>query len=306
LIIPEEKKRDYLEQENLPEGVLYLKVYFLEGRGHYLLPITFAFPWTEGVARASLEKLIEGPTPAQEMRFGLRSPVPPTTKILGLTIRDGLAKLDLSRSFLSYDPGEERQVLNSLIFTLLQFPTIKEVEILVEGEVPEFFPGGTPGKGPFDRDRGLNLEVGEDTGDLENTRKVTLYFCTVLGENHIFYVPVTRLVSGSRDIFKAAVEELLKGPRPGGFLFSELPEGTKLRSLTLQEGTLIVDLSRELINYKGGLRGEKNIFSQLVLTLTDIEEVERVQVLVEGEKTVLPYGTSFQEPLLRPLLVNHL
>jgi germination protein M len=308
LIIPGEDKREQFdkEKEKLPEGVLYLQVYFLEGRGNYLLPVTITLPWTEGVGRAALEKLIEGPTPAQEMRYGLSSPIPPTTEVLGLKIRDGLAKLDLSGSFLSYDPGEERSVLNGIIFTLLQFPTVKDVQLLVEGIAPEVFPGGTPGKGTFSRERGINLEVAEDISNFEDAQLVTLYFCTALGDNHIFYVPVSRVVAGNDDIFKVTIEELLKGPRPGGFLFSELPAGTELRSFTLNEGTLLVNFSSELLNYKGGLSGEKNIYAQIVLTLTEIPGVERVQLLVEGKKIILNYGTSFQEPLSRPLLINPL
>lgn len=303
---PEETKdKEFAqEKEKLPEGMLYLKVYFLEERGNHLLPVTLTLPWTEGVARAALEKLIEGPTPAQEMRYGLRSPVPPTTKILGLTIRDGLAKLDLSGSFLSYDPGEERAVLNSIIFTLLQFPTVQEVQLLVEGEAPEEFPGGTPGRGTFSRERGINLEVPGEINVLEETRLVTLYFCTILGDNRIFYVPVSRLVEEKEDFYEATMEELLKGPRPESFLFSELPPGTTWREIKLEEETLTIDLSRELLNYKGGLSGEKNIYNQIVLTFTEIPGVEKVQLLVEGEKITLHYGTSFQEPLSRPLLVN--
>jgi germination protein M len=308
LIVPEEEKREEVGQvkEKLPEGVLALQVYFLEEKGKHLLPITITIPWTEGVGRAALKKLIEGPTPAQEMRYGLCSLIPPTTEILGLTIRDGLAKLDLSESFLKYDPGEERSVLNSIIFTLLQFPTVKMVQLLVEGEVLDVFPGGTPGKGTFSRERGINLEVAEDVGTLEDSQLVTLYFCTVLGENHIFYVPVSRVVAGKDDIFKVTIQELLKGPRADSFLFSELPAGTTLRSFKMEGGTLVVDFSRDLLSYKGGLSGEKNIYAQLVLTLTEIPGVEKVQLLVEGEKKILRYGTSFQEPLSRPLLINPL
>ena len=173
-------------QEELPEGILYLQVYYVDGKDNYLVPVTVPVPWTQGVARAALEKLIEGPTPAQEMRYGLSSPLPPTTKILGLTIRDGLAKVDLSEDIMSYDPGDERNVLNSIIFTLLQFPSVNEVQIMVEGFPPETFPGGTSGKGTFGWERGLNLEVADEVIEIDKTQPVMLYYCAVLGENRIF------------------------------------------------------------------------------------------------------------------------
>lgn len=307
-IISAEEEAGQAEKERLPEGVLYPRIYLVDGKRECLLPVTVALPWTEGVAKATLEKLIEGPTPAQEMRYGLSSPLPPTTKVRGLTIREGLAKLDISASFLDYDPGEEELVLNSVIFTLLQFPAVKNVQLLVEGAALETFPGGTSGKENFGREQVLNRDVGgeEDLSGLEQTQAVTIYFCTVLGENHIFYVPVTRLVPAEEDIVAVTVKELLKGPHAGRFLFSELPAGTKLRNFMLEEGVLTVDFSREILDYQGGLSGEKNMLMQLILTLTEIPGVEKVQVLIAGEKTTLAYGTSFEGPLAQPLMINPL
>lgn len=306
--LPEKKPETAEKKEKieLPAGFIPLLVYFYEGKNNYLIPVTMVIPWTEGVARAALKILIQGLTPAQEMRYGLRSPLSPATRILGLTIREGIARVDFSSSFLDYDPERERLVLNSVIFTLLQFPTVDEVEIMVEGSIPESFPGGTPGKVPFGRERGINLEVADDVLGLQETAQVTVYYCTLLGEGDVFYVPVSRVVPVEGDINRLSVEELLKGPRPGTGLFSDLPPGTKLRHLSVKEGLAVVDLSRDILGYRGGLSGEENIYHQLILTLTDLPGVEKVQLLVEGEKSILSYGTSFLEPLPRPGLFNML
>ncbi len=293
-------------QEELPPGVLRYQVYFLEAEHHYLLPVTVLQPWTEGVARAALEKLIQGPTPAEEIRFGLSSPLPPQTSILGINIRGGLCRVDFSRTFLDYDPGMEREVLASVIHTLLQFNTVNEVEIVVEGSPVEVFPGGTPGRGTFDRQHGLNLEIAPDVKTLETAQQLRLYFCTLRGANSVFYVPVTRVVTAKEDLVQAALEELLKGPRPGSNLFSDLPAGVKMRNYNLKGGILEVDLSRELLQYRGGRSGEENVINQLVLTLTELPGVERVQILVEGETPLLPYGMPLQGPLAPPLFYNQL
>lgn len=306
-VLPAGEKPGQAENKELPEGVLYPRLYLVDGKKEYLLPVTVALPWTEGVAKATLNKLIEGPAPAQEMRYGLSSPLPPATKVLGLTIREGLARLDLNAAFLDYNPGEEEFVLNSVIFTLLQFPAVENVQLLVEGAVLETFPGGTCGKEAFGSEQGLNREAGEGgSHGLEKTQAVTVYFCTLLGENHVFYVPVTRLVPAEEDPVVLAVRELLRGPQTGGFLFTDLPAGSGLRNFSLKDGVLTVDFSRELLGYQGGLRGEQNILTQLVLTLTEIPDVEKVQILIAGEETELPYGTSFKELLARPVLINSL
>ncbi|MEW5920452.1 MAG: GerMN domain-containing protein [Bacillota bacterium] len=308
IVAEEQKKPEQQEivREELPPGVLRYQVYFLEEKSHNLLPVTVLQPWTEGVARAALERLIKGPTPAEEMRFGISSPLPPQTAIVGINIRGGLCRVDFSRAFLDYDPGMEREVLTSVVYTLLQFNTVNEVEIVVEGSPVEIFPGGTPGRGTFNMQHSLNLEVADNVGDLAAAQQLRLYFCTLLGENSIFYVPITRVVAEKGELVQTAVDELLKGPRPGSNLFSDLPPGTKLHNFSLQGGILLVDFSRELLQYQGGRSGEENIINQLVLTLTALPGVERVQILVEGEKLLLPHGTSLKTPLPPPLLYNQL
>lgn len=291
----------------LPEGTLHFQVFFLEGNKKYLVPVTIVIPWTEGVGKAAIKKLIEGPTPAQEMRFGLLPILPPTTEVLGLTIRDGLARVDLSASFLEYDPGMEREVLDSVVFTLLQFPTVEEVEIIVEGTVPGVFPGGTKGEVFSANQRGINMEVAEGLEDYGDTQRVILYFCHVLGDNHVFYIPVTRVVAGKGDPARTALEELLQGPRQGGGLFSEIPSGTVLRGISRQGELIIADFSREILNYRGGLSGEEHLFRQIIFTLSAVPGVRKVQILLEGEAITLPYGISFQEPVeVSSFLVNML
>lgn len=305
-IHPAEEENGWWEEEGLSPGTLYPRLYLVEGKGKYLLPVTVSLPWKEGVARATLEKLIEGPTPAQEMRYGLHTPLAPHTEVRGLSINEGLAKLDLNTAFLDYNPGEEEFVLDSILFTLLQFPVINEVQLLVEGVIPENFPGGTSGQEIWSKTGGINEEVGEAFAGLEDSRAVTLYFCTVLGENHIFYVPVTRLVATAKDHLETAIEELFRGPCAGSSLFSDLPAGVQLRGLALQEEVLTVDFSKEILYYRGGRRGEKNMLMQLLLTLTAIPGVDKVQLLVDGEKMNLPYGAPCREPLAQPLIVNPL
>lgn len=297
---------DRSEKQTIPEGMLALKVYFPEGKEGYLVPVSMILPWTEGVAKAALQKLIAGPTPAQEMRFGLTPILPPTTKVLGVTLKDGRALVDLNSSFLDYDPGKEKLVLHSLIYTLLQFSTIDEIEILIEGSKPEIFPGGTLNEGVFGRKQMLNPEITEEVADIENSMLLTLYFCALLGGEHIFYVPLTRLVAEQHEIINVTINELLRGPRQGSGLFSDIPLQTELRGFTIEEETLIVDFSKEILDYKGGLSGKENVLHQVVLTLTEIPEVKRVQIAVEGEKQTPAYGRSFPDPLSHPLLVNPL
>lgn len=93
------------------------------------------------VATNAVQALIDGPTPA-EMDTELSTSIPANTLLLGLTIEDGLATVDLSREFEV--GGGSFNILSRLaqvVYTLTQFPTVDEVLFYIDGEPVEVFSG---------------------------------------------------------------------------------------------------------------------------------------------------------------------
>lgn len=79
------------------------------------------------------------------------------------------------------------------------------------------------------------------------------------------------------------LDELIRGP--GGTLAPTIPEGARVRQLYIDgEGTAYVDFTRELqANHTGGTAGELLTIYSIVDTLaSNLEQVKRVQLLVEG------------------------
>ena len=213
--------------------------------------------------------------------------------------------MDFSGSFLDYNPSCERIVLGGLLCTLRQFPDIEQLEIMVDGASPVKFPGGTPGRIPLGPECLINLEVDDELKDYRNFTAVTVYFCFLTPQERILYVPVTRVLLPADDAAAAAAGELLAGPRRGSGLFSDLPPGTSLLGLKLEEGRMVIDLTKELLAYEGGRTGPENMLNQLLLTLAQLEEVSEVQILVEGEKVRLPDGIDLTVPLKPPAVYNY-
>jgi spore germination protein GerM len=93
------------------------------------------------VATNAIKALIAGPTPA-EMDTELSTAIPADTLLLGLTIDNGLATIDLSREFEV--GGGSFNILSRLaqvVYTLTQFPTVDEVLFYIDGEPVEVFSG---------------------------------------------------------------------------------------------------------------------------------------------------------------------
>lgn len=97
-----------------------------------LVPVRRGLPPGLGVARASLQELIEGEVPP-----GCERPLPLGTKLLGVTVADGLATVDFSQQLVSGFRGgsdNEGVVVFSIVNTLASLPTVERVQILVEGK----------------------------------------------------------------------------------------------------------------------------------------------------------------------------
>lgn len=65
------------------------------------------------------------------------SPFPPSTRLLRVTVHDGIAEVDFSRELVENFPGgstTEALIVESLCKTLAQFTDVEKVRVLVEGK----------------------------------------------------------------------------------------------------------------------------------------------------------------------------
>ncbi len=93
------------------------------------------------------------------------------------------------------------------------------------------------------------------------------------------------------------INELLKGPETDS-LSAVIPENTELRAVSLEMGIAYVDFSGEILNVSLGHEAEAVLVDSIVMTLTQLNEVEAVQILVEGEKVETISGhILIDEPL---------
>ncbi|MEW5784160.1 MAG: GerMN domain-containing protein [Bacillota bacterium] len=280
-------------------------LFYPDTLGRFLVPITMEIPWTEGIARITLQKLVPSSGLSGRLNeLGLAAVLPAGVEILGIAINEGLARIDLSDAFLEYPPEQERLVLGSILCTLRQFSTIEQVEIVVDGESVDRFPGGTPGKLPLGPECWINLEIESDVDDYREYSAVKLFFCYPAPCGLIFYVPVTRVLLPVDDLPTAVVEELLEGPRRGSGLFSEIPPETVLLSIKQEDGLITLNLSGHLLDCQGGKTGAENIVNQILLTLSALENVRQVQILVEGDAVSFGHWFDLTNPLEPPQVFN--
>ena len=119
-----------------------------------LVPLVREVPQTETVAGAAMAALIAGPTADDATARGITSALPAGSRLLGLSIVDRVATVDLSSEFESGGGSMSIFVrLGQVVFTLTQFPTIGSVVFEIEGRpVPVFSSEGIVLDRPVGRD----------------------------------------------------------------------------------------------------------------------------------------------------------
>lgn len=120
--------------------------------------------------------------------------------------------------------------------------------------------------------------------------KVTLYFSD---KSAMYLVPEERdITKGTETLESAIISELIKGPNDAN-LSRTIPEGTKLLSVSVLDGTAYVNFSKELkTKHSGGSAGETMTIYSVVNSLAVLPGIKKVQFLLEGDKLDSIFGNN--------------
>jgi hypothetical protein len=128
-------------QKNLKNDILTVQIFFSNSKlGNIascenVYPLERQIPKVKSVASTSLEELIKGPTSAEKSK-GYLTNISKTTKVNKIVIEDGVAKVDFSSDIEKNIGGSctVQAIRAQISETLLQFPTVSSVEIMVDGK----------------------------------------------------------------------------------------------------------------------------------------------------------------------------
>ncbi|OCA91292.1 sporulation protein [Bacillus sp. FJAT-27225] len=284
-------------------GTIKTELYLIDKDG-FVVSQPLDLPKTNSVAKQALEHLVVNGPVSEMLPNGFRAVLPEDTDV-SVDIKDGVATVNFSKEFKNYQPEDELKILQSVTWTLTQFDTVDKVKLKLNGhELNEMPVNGTPISDSLSRSSGINLDS-SNTVDIMNTRPVTVYY---IGgeEGSYYYVPVTKRVSNTiSDDIVAAVQELAKGPST-----------TSLDSLFMSQVKLLdnpkVEGGKVTLNFNDAVYHsfEEKIISEqlvdaLVLSLTELEGIKEVSVLVNGKaELVKEDGKKLTEPVTRPEKVN--
>ena len=239
------------------------------------------------ILKSCVLALMEGPKTE-----GLGKAIPEGTKLLGISMKDKVATVDFSKEFLQTNGIGEVTSRFSVINTLTEIEGVEKVRLHIDGEEmigASGLPLGAMAPAQLDKD---------GKPSTEGIKTITLYF----SDSEAMYVVAERrqiLPAKDESIEKAVLIELMKGPETNG-LRGAIPNGTKLLSIGTQNGLCTVDLSSEFVdNSPGGTASERMTLSSVVNTLTELDGIDKVQFLIDGQKREVYTHAVFNEPFER-------
>jgi hypothetical protein len=139
-----------------PAETMIVRAYFILGGepgSVGLVPVLRVVPYTAAAAAAAMAALLAGPTATESGDREITTAIPDGTRLLGVSIKAGVATVDLSTEFDSGSgTGSMQYRLAQVVYTLTQFSAVKSVVFEIEGQtVTTFGSDGIVLSGPVGR-----------------------------------------------------------------------------------------------------------------------------------------------------------
>jgi germination protein M len=213
-------------------GLVTYQVWFT--RDESLFMVTRTQEATLRIGTATLEALLAGPD-AREQAATVGSQIPPGTQLLGLTVDNGVATVDLTSEFESGGGSASMNMrIAQVVYTLTQFPTVRGVLFELDGQGVDVLGG-----------EGVIVDHPVTRKDFRSLLPAILVESPQIGER--VGSPVT--VSGSANVFEAnvSVKVVDASGKVVGSTFTTATCGTGCR------GTFSVDVPYEVASATRGL-----------------------------------------------------
>lgn len=266
---------------------------YYEDENGYLVPVNTKIPWEEGIAKATIRSLIKGNEIEQKIsKSGLHGVLPENTEIRGMSIKDGLCRVDFSQHVLNTTSYEQEQnMISALTYTLTEFPTIDKVEVVVEGKELAALSKGYQINTAFER-KNINLMGKEDGANF------TVYYKAPDTEVAGYYIPITFSAEKVENPVSTVLSKLFSGPPSEVQLSNTIPYDVNLQDVAVIGDTAVVNLSMGAINIT---QEEYEDMSKIVvLCLEQFEGINNVEFEIEN-LSFEEAGLNFEKDNVTPV-----
>ena len=211
---------------------------------------------------------------------GIKATIPEGLEILSIKSEGMVATIDFGSAYYDLSNVDEVICRSSIVWSLTSLGFIEAVVFTVEGVPLQSNDGKEYGE--MTRQNVLIDPVVSATTTEYAILK--LYFSNLDATDLIVEDRVVE-VNTNQPREKTILEQLIAGPKEKGN-YPTIPVETKIMDVTTtSDGVCYVNLSQEFVTkHNGGSTGELLTIYSIVNSLSELENVKKVQFLIEGEK----------------------
>ena len=214
---------------------------------------------------------------------GFSGLLPMGTKLLDISLSNGLLKINFSKEFNNIKMQYEEKLIEAITYTLTSIEGIDKIEISVEGVKLEYLPNSKK-KLPvyLDKNYGINKEYELTT--LSDIDSYTIYY--VMNYNDMaYYTPVTKYVNNQgQDKVKIIIDELATSLSYESNLMSYLDNNIKLLDYEIIDKTIKLDFNDAILSDITNNLILEEVMYTIGLSLCDELDVEEVIFMVNSEE----------------------
>lgn len=204
--------------------------------------------------------------------------IPEKVTVMNSMVNGYLLTVDFSTDYLSLETKEEVLTRAAVVKTLMQVEGISYISFTVDGQ-------------PLVSENGVLIGRMNEESFVENPGKqiigsqeriLRLYFSNAEGT---MLKVENRKVRASSNVSmeKLIVEQLIEGTKSADAR-STLPSDSKIITISVNEGVCYVNLDEAVVNQNTDVSEDVILYS-IVNSLTELDTVQKVQILINGDTT---------------------
>ena len=140
------------------------------------------------------------------LKSGFYPVIPKNTKVIDWKIDNDVLKINFSKELLDITKDKEEEMIESIIYTVLENSEVEKIQIYVEGNLLKSLPkSGKVLPNVLTKDYGINKTY--DFNSYDNINKVLVWFVKEINDE-IYYVPVTKYIDDNRNKVEIIIDVL--------------------------------------------------------------------------------------------------
>lgn len=208
--------------------------------------------------------------------------IPENTKVLDITLANGLLKINFSQEFLNIDASQEEKMIEAIVYSLTKLDEVQKIMLFVEGKKLACLPNSKKAL-PLELTKTYGINKVYNVNNVFTMDVLNLYYYININDDY-HLVPVSIFTNNSDDKVEVIIEELKASPIHQSNLMSFLASNATLLDYEIKENTIKLEFSSYILDNFFNDKLIEEVKYAISASLCDTLGVKQVDFIVNGEK----------------------